>query len=333
MNPAVSDILCFIGTLTVRKVLNYIRLKLSFGLSFLLKKNFHSGKPCALSIEPTSKCNLHCAECPTGNGTLKRHQGAIKEADFLKIVDHSYSYLLSLNIYFQGEPFLHRNIYDFISYCYSKKIYSIISSNGHFLDIESCEKIVSSKLSRIIISLDGASQKSYEKYRIGGDFNKVVHGIENLVRAKRKFNSARPFIIVQFLVNSSNEDEIKDAKMLTKNLGADKFEIKFMQISKLNPDNALLPKNKMYSRYNIENNKIVSKSQYYTHCFRSWSSCVITWDGKLLPCCYDKDAEHSFGNAFENGANEIFAGKDFNKFRSKLICRNGHFQMCENCIG
>ncbi len=315
--------------LTFTRLWNLFILLNSYLLSILFKTPFIWANPFAITIEPITTCNLNCEECPTGKKTLTRPSGKIKIELFKKLIDQISKKTFYLNLYLQGEPFLHPEITEMITYAVSKKMFVCISTNGHFLDTDYCDKIVRSKLQKIIISLDGATEETYLKYRIGGDFNKVKNGIKNIVDTKNNLKSSTPEIIIQTLVNKYNEHEIYLLKQITKYLGANKLSLKSMQIYN---NYEYLPNAKKFKRYskNKDGNFVINKI-LKNNCFRLWSNAVFTFDGNIISCCYDKNAEHNFGNIINNNFNELWNNSEFNLFRFSVLKDRKKHQICKNC--
>lgn len=237
-----------------------------------------------------------------------------------------------LILYFQGEPMLNPGFFEMVKYAVDRKIYTATSTNGHFLDDENARKTIESGLSRMIISLDGTDQETYEQYRKGGDLKKVLEGIENIVKWKKKLKSSTPFIIIQFLVFKNNEHQIPAMKALAKELGADKLELKTAQIYDYENDTSLIPDNPEYARYIKDNDgKWKLKKPIHNRCFRMWSGTVITWDGRVVPCCFDKDATHQLGKLETHSFKEIWNSKAYNEFRKQVFKGRNKIDICRNC--
>ena len=77
-----------------------------------------------------------------------------------------------INYYFQGEPFLHPDFLELIKETKRRKIYTATSTNAHFIDEQKAKDIVESGLDRMIISVDGLTQETYEQYRVHGKLKK-----------------------------------------------------------------------------------------------------------------------------------------------------------------
>ena len=328
MNAKVNDILRFLSSVTLVKIINSIKLRVSYSLSVLSKKTYVWAKPESISIEPINLCNLHCPECPTGTGSLKRATGSIDINLYKQIITDGKKYLFNAILYFQGEPFLSKDIFEQISFAKQNRIYTSTSTNGHYLDADNCKKIVDSGLDRLIISVDGTNAETYSKYRVGGDFEKVVSGIKQLVKTKKELKKQHPFTIIQFLVFSHNQHQISEIKQLAKDIGVDKLEIKTAQIINNEEYNTDL---NQYSRYNAKNDGLSIKSNLPNKCKRMWNSVVITVDGNISPCCFDKDSENNYGNYSDIRFNNIRKNKKYINFSNRILTNRKSIDICTNC--
>ncbi len=318
--------------ITGLKLLNIIKLFSSYYTSVLFKRSIHKGLPYFLTIEPINQCNLHCSECPTGQNTLARSKGKITFDLYKKIIDENYKNLIYLQLYFQGEPFLHPDFIAFVRYAVEKNIYTVTSTNAHFLDDETCEQIIQSGLDKLIISLDGLDQPIYSSYRIGGNIDQVKEGVERLIKIKNRLKSRTPFIVLQTLVLKNNEHQLNEIKEYGRSIGVDKIEFKSAQFYNFENGNPLLPKQKKHSRYvQQQNGTYTIKNKLHNKCFRMWSGGVITWDGYLIPCCFDKDAKYTFGNLKDHSLKNIFKNKIYNEFRKTILTNRKTIDICRNC--
>jgi radical SAM protein with 4Fe4S-binding SPASM domain len=292
----------------------------------------HRGNPFTYSIEPTTSCNLRCPECPSGLRVFTRPTGSINLDLYQSLIDQTCQDLFYLILYFQGEPYLNPLFFNMVEYAKEKRIYTATSTNAHFLYDNLAKKTVECGLDRIIISLDGTDQETYEKYRVGGSFAKVIEGIENLVRWKRELKSKTPFIILQFIVFSTNEHQLEKVKKMAKTLGVDKLELKSAQVYGYEEGNPLIPENEKFSRYlKLPGKGYTINNPLNNHCLRMWRGCVITWDGLVVPCCFDKDAEYRLGDLKKNSFKEIWRGEAYYAFRRKVFSVRKEIDICKNC--
>ena len=325
------DGLYYLKTLIPTRFINALKIFLSYHISKRLKKNYHSGYPIAISIEPTTSCNLRCPECPSGLRSFSRPIGMLAPELNKSIIDQLGKELTYITYYFQGEPYLNKDFLSMVDYASKQNIYTATSSNGHYLDDDNCKETIESGLKRLIISVDGTRQSSYEKYRIGGNFNKVIEGTKNIVHWKKKLKSKTPFIIWQFIVFGHNEHEVDDIQKLAKEIGVDHLSIKTAQIYNFESGSDLLPKNPKYSRYIKKGLSYKIKNGLLSHCWRMWHACVITWDGKIVPCCFDKDGTYQLGGLNNHLFKSIWKGVEYSLFRRLILKSRRNIDICQNC--
>ena len=321
----------FLQKLSLKKAINFFKVFISFNLSIIVKRPIVWGLPYSVSVEPTTSCNLHCLECPSGQNNFSRNTGNINPEFYKSIINELNKHLSYLILYFQGEPYLHPDFFDLVKYANAKKIYTASSTNGHFLNTENAKKTILSGLNKLIISLDGTTQDTYSYYRKGGDLNKVIKGIENVVKAKKELKSKTPYLIIQFLVIKQNQHQINDVKKLAKQLGVDKIVFKTAQIYDFQKGNELIPTINKYSRYRKVKGRYVIKSKLPNHCWRLWNSSVITWDGKIVPCCFDKDAKYILGDLSKNRFKHIWKSNKYQEFRKNILHSRQNIDICQNC--
>ncbi len=332
MSAQFADILNLLSRITPRRWLNLAGLYSGYYLGRYAGLMEQWGNPFTVSIEPTTSCNLRCPECPSGLRKFTRDTGNIALELYRKTIDQLHPDLFYLNLYFQGEPFLHPHFFQMVEYARQRKIYTATSTNAHFLSDGIAENIVKSGLDRIIISLDGLDQATYEKYRAGGSVDKVFKGIRNLVRWKKELHSRTPYIILQFIVFRTNEHQVPELRKLAKDLEVDKLELKSAQVNDFEDGNPLIPSDESFSRYKQKSDgKFVIDNRLNNHCFRMWGGCVITWDGLVVPCCFDKDAAHRLGDLKKQSHRDIWRSASYRNFRKKVFSAREEIEICRNC--
>lgn len=283
--------------------------------------------PLSVSVELTNHCNLQCPECHSGAGILKRERGFMELDLFRSFYPELKPYIYNLSLYFQGEPMLHPQFFSFLPD--RPAPFTTVSTNGHFLTAESAGKLVRSGLNKLIISLDGMEQEVYSSYRVNGDLELVMEGIRSIADAKKRTNSALKTEI-QFLVNRKNEHQILKARQFAKEVNAS-FRLKSMQIVFKDDMEEWVPSLPAYSRYRRKNGEFRIKSRLPSRCLRLWLNPVITWDGKVVPCCFDKDARYVMGDLNKQSFREIWGGKLFSEFRGMVLKNRRDIDICRNC--
>ncbi len=332
MNRNFTDGLNLLSKLNGKRIGNFVKLLGSYYLSKLLKKPLHHGMPIVLEVEPTTSCNLRCPQCPSGLRSFTRNTGMLDFPLFKSIIDEVYQDLVWLVLYFQGEPFLNKQFLEFVKYAASKNIYTATSSNAHYFTDDMAKQTVQSGLDRLIISIDGTTQESYSKYRVGGNLDKVIDGTKNILEWKQKLNSSTPHVIWQFIAFKHNEHEIETIKQLAKEMGVDELGIKTAQVYDYETDEDFIPTRSDLSRYEKgADGKFHIKNKFFNQCWKMWRSSVITWDGLVVPCCFDKDAQHQFGNIAQQSFTRVWQSPQYNQFRQAILKSRKEIDICTNC--
>ena len=318
--------------LSLRKLFNALMIFFSYHFSRLFAKPLLIGMPVSISFEPTTSCNLRCPECPSGLRSFTRSTGMLTMELFKKVIEENSSHLIYLNLYFQGEPYLNPNFLEMVKWANNRKIYCSTSTNAHYLNDEIARETILSGLDRLIISIDGVQQESYEKYRVGGSLSKVIEGAQAIIRNRLEMKSKTPYVIFQFLVVRHNEQEIERMYELAAEIGVDEVRFKTAQVNEFENGNKLIPENEKYSRYRkLPGGRYVIKNKLLNQCWRMWSGTVITWDGKVVPCCFDKDAKHVLGDSAKQKLSEVWNSEAYSNFRKSILQSRKSIDICTNC--
>ena len=332
MNRNLTDGLNFFSKLTARRAWNATKVLSSYYYSKWNRNAVQWGLPISIAIEPTTSCNLRCPECPSGLRSFTRNTGMLEKDFFLKVIDEIHKDILYLIFYFQGEPYLNPDFLDMVKYASSKNIYTATSTNAHYLNDVNAKKTIESGLDRLIISIDGTTQETYESYRIGGKLEKVIEGAKNIVKWKKELKSKTPHTVFQFLVVKPNEHQVEDVKKLAKEIGIDEVGLKTAQVYDYEHGNSLIPDIEEYSRYKkMSDGSYKIKNNLDHHCWKLWHSCVVTWDGIVVPCCFDKDAEHRLGNLQKESFSSIWQNEKYKLFRASVLRSRSEIDICKNC--
>jgi radical SAM protein with 4Fe4S-binding SPASM domain len=328
----VHNIGALTSSLSPARITNAAKILSSYYYSRLISRAALSGMPISIGIEPTTSCNLRCPECPSGLRSFTRPTGMLGEDLFRRVIDELKETLTYLTFYFQGEPYLHPQFLSLVRYAADRRIFTSTSTNAHYLNDANARATVESGLNRLIISIDGTTQDTYESYRVGGDLSKVIEGTKRVLEWRKKAKANSLQVVFQFLVVKPNEHQVSDVQALAVKLGVDRVLLKTAQIYDYKNGSDLIPDQDQYSRYRKNADGTYSiKNDFDNNCWKMWQSCVITWDGKVVPCCFDKDAHHVMGDLNQSTFREIWTGESYQRFRSTLLGSRSEIEMCRNC--
>lgn len=332
LKSQIHDAVRLLKCLNVPRLINLSVLQATY-LSARYLRVFRTARgPAAISIEPTTACNLRCPECPSGLRSFTRPTGKLNIESYKCWLHQHSKTVIWINLYFQGEPFLHSDFFKLVRLAKKKRYYTMTSTNGHFLTEENCRHIIRSGLDRLVISLDGLDQDTYEKYRRGGNLQLVLDGIENLTSVKREMGVRHPFIEIQFLVLRNNEHQIDKIKSWIRKPGIDEVALKSAQFYDLSDKNNLIPITDNLNRYHKNSDGSYRIKGYRgNHCRKLWISSVITWNGMVVPCCYDKDATYLMGRLDHDLFPAIWKGERYQNFRKRVFTNRKSVSICTNC--
>lgn len=280
--------------------------------------------PIYLKLEPTPLCQLRCPGCRHNDELYNSGQNRnmmLSLAGAQTIVGPLKHALLGVSLSHLGEPFMNENLLAIVRYLHQERISVSFPTNFSFaFSDEKIEQIVDSGVDQLLISLDGASPETYERYRQGGNFDQVLDNVARVSATKKKLRVAHPLLTWKFVVFDHNRHEVPAVKATFAELGFDRYE--------LVQDNTSQDANKVRRRYN-DDLKIRRKP-----CYWLWNTMVIRWDGTVHPCC--STLALNLGNCCEEDSAVIWRSEAYadvrRGFRRKTF-GEGMVPRCRSCIG
>jgi MoaA/NifB/PqqE/SkfB family radical SAM enzyme len=339
-----------------------IELQYKLGLSYLF------GLPNYVSLEVTNLCACTCALCPVGQRRQSRDWGRMPFEKYKDVVDQMSSHIRSLNLYNWGDPFLHPAIYEMISYASSKKIYTSLSSTLRDWRVDDADRLVESGLSKLIVSMHGASEETYRDYqplksRADLSFSDAIERVKTIALARKRLGSNTPKITLNFIVTRKNEHEMEKFRDLARTLGVKySFSETSLNLRMLPFDRKMvlrnvdeitlrrerkdacerwLPESKnLINDYYIfvrdNNGELPPIEQKWFGCNRPWKSVVISWNGDVNLCCGSYEVSERVGNVFDEPLRKIWNNPHYRAARNNILGRvskNGCSVQCEECSG
>jgi|ERR1700683_858747 len=283
--------------------------------------------PDQIRLDASTICQLKCPSCPTTSGAIAKFlkSGFLKFDDFRKLVDDNPQIKL-IELSNWGEALLNPQLPRILQYAYEKSV-QLTLGNGVNLNTAKAgilESLVKYQVLYITCSIDGASPETYSRYRVRGDFNRVIANIERINEFKRQYHSPYPKLTYQFVMFGHNEHEIRQARAL-----AARLDMKF--VPKLNWDDlydeAFSPVRDHDLIARESGLGIANRAEYkekFGHawaqkpiCGEMWTAPQVNFDGRVIGCCVNHWDD--YGNAFKDGLFKVLNNERMRYARSMLL--------------
>lgn len=275
--------------------------------------------PNCFYIEPTNHCNLKCQFCPTP--TSKRKKGFLDFDLFCKIADQipKGSWV---HLYHSGEPLLHKKIVDMVKYIKNSGSFAKIVTNATLLNEKLGEDLINSKLDIISFSFDAAEKELYEKRKVGANYEDVLNKIKTFLKKRKSLQVKIPHTMITMVKVPGDNYQVDDFMKIFTNMGIDEPLIKrFVNwgglVDEEEPD------------YKVDIYSIAPPL-----CTEPFVKILILWDGTVIPCCVDMDAQYNCGSVLKNNLVDIWNGSKLINLRNKLMDKSLYINLpkkCKNC--
>ncbi len=296
-----------------------------------LRLRLQTKTPHEALVEMTNRCNLNCPFCMVGrqndltathgnaaHSLMKRRMGVMSPETFERVRAELKRFgIRNAYLYFQGEPFLNVNTIPFAAQLKKDGLFVAIYTNGQAFSGNMIQELAEAEIDLIRFSVDGASEETYQKNRVGGKFAAVYENMRLVVEAHR---GKRTRIEWQFIAMQNNEHEVEAARLLAGKIGILFFVKGFRESVP-----ALAPTKAEYAP------NFIPKP-----CTDIYRHLGIYWNGDVVPCCYDNDAVEVMGNVMENSLKKIWRSARYRQFRTavkNVRVDPGHEpELCRTCL-
>jgi radical SAM protein with 4Fe4S-binding SPASM domain len=275
------------------------------------------GKPLAFQIEATNYCNLRCPMCP--HDLMEREVGYMSFDLFKRVIDEVRGYSTEVRLHNMGESLFHRQIDQLIEYAKVNDIKTVLSSNASALTERAAVKILDAGLDELLISFDGASKETYEFLREGARYDKVLEKVEAFLALRERRGARLPRVTMSIINLPMTQAEIAAFR------GRWEKRVDAVRIKPArNWDGS---SERINGLVNIRPLRPPESP-----CSWLWTSLVVLWDGRVVPCCMDYDAKAVLGNVNDKTLEQIFNDEPMRALRRQHVeGRVNESALCRGC--
>jgi radical SAM protein with 4Fe4S-binding SPASM domain len=277
-------------------------------------KNHDPGEfPLHLIIEVTSVCNMNCVMC--NRNVMTRKQTFLPLADYKKIIDEAVENgVMSISLYALGEPMLHKNIREMISYAKRMGIPYVDLSTNAMIDMR---PLLGTGLNEMIVSIDG-DEKTFSSIRIGGNYKKVVENLNNFIQEQKEGRYDYPLVRLQVIDFQPPKYDVD--KLIEEWLG--KVDVVYKKnleaMSQSLGDNVL------------DKKAIALRNEGREPCKQLYHTMTINADGTIAYCCHDPYGTSVVGNIKENTLKDCWKKIDFVRWQHQNKKYNAFCDACSD---
>lgn len=262
-----------------------------------------------------------------------------------------------------GEPLLHPQFFDMVEYASSRGITVSTNTNLTLLTLERARRIVSCGLSRLHVSIDGATAQTYEHIRIRANFRKVRRNLERLMSARHCAPASNLAVHVVFVVMRQNLEELEQVVNLAGELGIKAMEVqhlchdfgeetlpeRYAPMRRFVMEQTLAGESALAKRYfdaarvaalrygmqlrlpNLEPRIHAADVPGRARCSWPWTGAYYSFKGDAMPCCMIATPDRgTFGNVTADSVEAVWNGSAAERFRSQLDSSTPP-AVCQSC--
>ncbi len=325
-----------------------------------------TGLPQFVQIEPVGQCNLRCRMCPIQyrtDGTPDHPPAFIDFGAFCRLLEQ-FPDIRELHLQGMGEPLMHPRFFDMVAFAARKGMVVSTNSNLTLLSERRALECVRSGLARMHVSLDGASESTYEFIRVRARFKRVLRNIDRLMAARLELNAHLPQVELVAVAMRANLHELPDLVRLSREIGVDCLSVQhlchdfaeselpakyrpmrsFVEAQTLlNEDPARVERFFGEAREaseqlgvklrlpNVRPRPHAASVDPRARCNWPWQGAYLSFAGDAMPCCMIATPDRAnFGNMLHEGVAEVWNNEAYRLFRERLQSGDPP-EICRSC--
>jgi sulfatase maturation enzyme AslB (radical SAM superfamily) len=276
--------------------------------------------PSVILIDNCNACNLRCSMCDHPNVKQYRKIQLMDWSLYTKIIDEIAIERPDARVWqiFFGDPFMCRDIAKRIEYAKSKGLTDVVlNTNGVLMKPEKAEAVIRAGLDALYVGIDSATVETYDKIRIGGNFEKAVANVLAYRDLLKKVGKPEQKLFVQFVESEVNQDEVEPFKRFWNEQGVNiKVRPKVSWAGLVSADNLQ------------DNDDVVRRP-----CYWLMQTANICADGRFALCSVDVHCRVPSGDVNTHSIKELWQQGPLKEYRK--MHNEGRFEelpeMCRRC--
>jgi radical SAM protein with 4Fe4S-binding SPASM domain len=167
-------------------------------------------RPLRLEMDIVNQCNLRCIMCHFSSAEFfKRKKQEISPEEFARVAEQVFPLCSYVSLSLSTEPLLHRKFGELLRIAGRYKIpFVYMHTNALLLNDRIIDQLIESKFNEVCISIDGATKQTYERIRVGANFERLIANIEAINRAKKRAGARLPRLGFNVVLMRSNIAEL-----------------------------------------------------------------------------------------------------------------------------
>jgi radical SAM protein with 4Fe4S-binding SPASM domain len=222
-----------------------------------------------------------------------------------------------------GESLLHPDFGRCIAYASRSGIRTGLSVNPIMLKEAVIDELLAAEPYVIYASLDGHDDASFYKIRgldtaYGISKERLMDFLQKKIRDRRK-----TIVVLSMIDFELNRESIS----LTRNYWESVRGIDLFLAKSFTTWDGSAEDVNAYSHYSPGLTAVKSEVQ----CTMPWERMTLTWDGSVLPCCFDFDGKYVLGNIREETLADVWNGDKMRLLREEFRSNRVTNSLCKNC--
>lgn len=304
--------------------------------------------PRSIYIEPTSRCNELCQQCP--RTLLSREDDRDLSFDNFRAIVDQFPVLERVVLHGLGEPLLNKDLPRMVRYLKERGTYVLFNSNGILLNEKRGQALIDAGLDEYRLSMDGATREMYAHVRGVDAFDKIWRNVRAFRALQKAQNANKPVVSLWFTAMRENLHELP--QLIDLAAQAEIPEV-YMQRLVYFEEGLAASKQALFRRSTPEELALVRQCEQtckergiqfsaagsatpldslirdfgerpWSGCRRPYTLTYITSSGNVLSCCFapfghksakEYKEERVLGNIFQEPIEAIWHGTRYEEFR------------------